>query len=554
MKIDKEAEKWVNKTLEGLTLKEKIGQLLLPILSADSANPLTVGEMVEKYNIAGGHYFGGNKEQSFIFTEALQAKAKIPLLITGDLDRGGGDRIKEGTLFQCQMALGAADSEDLAYKLGKAIAVENLAVGYNWTFSPIVDICAIRDHLRLIACVGEDPKQIARITVAEIKGLQDNGMAACAKHFPGDGYDDRDQHITTSVNTLSEKEWWKKSGYTFQTAIDSGVWTIMNSCIAMPAMDKECGDPKNPRPVNISRYMTTGILREKMGFEGVIVTDALNMGGVAIHERRFERYLQSFEAGNDLLLFVFRVGETVAYFEKAVKEKRITEAQIDSSVRRVLTLKAKIGLHNKLTKEEKEKRLEVFKNSPFKKDAIELAEKSITLLTDSRNIIPLKLKKGATIASVLITNRETDFNGSVFNDYLKKAGYKVVPILNPDAESMYSRVENKEFDLVITSLFFPVQWGWITPRMHGPYVRSLMSGYYIAHPEVKSIFVSFDSPGRLYEISAMDPFFATYGGSPFAQEAVAKAILGEIAVSGKAPVSLNGFFKAGDGLQRKKLK
>jgi len=552
MKADKDAEKWVKETLKTLTLREKIGQLLLPILSADSANPLTVGEMVEKYNIAGGHYFGGNKEQSFMFTEALQSKAKIPLLITGDLDRGGGDRIKEGTLFQCQMALGAADSEDLAYRLGKAIAVENLAVGYNWTFSPIVDICAIRDHLRLIACVGEDPKQIARITAAEIKGIQENGMAACAKHFPGDGYDDRDQHLMTSVNFLSEKEWWKRSGYAFQAAIDNGVWTIMNSCIAMPAMDKECGDPKNPRPVNISKYMTTGILREKMGFKGVIVTDALNMGGVTMHERRPERYLQAFEAGNDLLLFVFHVGELVDYFEKAVKNKRITEQRIDASVSRVLTLKTKLGLHRKMTKEEKEARLEIFRNSPFKKDTVELAEKSITLLADSKNIIPLKLKKGAKIASVLITNRKEEFDASIFNNYLVKAGYNVVPLLNPDAEDMYSRVANKEFDLVITSLFFPVQWGWATPRMHGPYIRSLMSGYYLAHPDVNSIFISFDSPGRLYEIPVMDPFFATYGASPSAQEAVAKAILGEIAVSGKVTVSLAGFFKAGDGIQREK--
>ncbi len=552
MKADKDAEIWVKETLKKLTLREKIGQLLLPILSADSANPLTVGEMVEKYNIAGGHYFGGNKEQSFIFTEALQSKANIPLLITGDLDRGGGDRIKEGTLFQCQMALGAADSEDLAYRLGKAIAVENLAVGYNWTFSPIVDICAIRDHLRLIASIGEDPKQIARLTVAEIKGIQDHGMSACAKHFPGDGYDDRDQHTTTSVNFLSEKEWWKKSGYTFQAAIDGGVWTIMNSCIAMPAMDKECGDPKNPRPVCLSKYMTTGILRNKMGFKGVIVTDALNMGGAAMHERRPERYLQAFEAGNDLLLFVFHVGEIVDYFEKAAKDKRITEAQIDVSVARVLTLKAKIGLHKKMTGEEKEKRLDIFKASPFKKDAIELAEKSITLISDSKNIIPLKLKRGAKIASVLITNREEEFNASVFNKYFTKAGYEVIPFINPDAEMMYDRVANKEFDLVITGLFFPIQWGWSAPRMHGPYVRSLMSGYYIAHPGVRSIFVSFDSPSRVFEIAAMDPFFATYGASPSAQEAVAKAILGEIAVTGKVPISLAGFFKIGDGIQKKK--
>ena len=157
---------------------------------------------------------------------------------------------------------------------------------------------------------------------------------------------------------------------------------------------------------------------------------------------------------------------------------------------------------------------------------------------------------GKRIAHVLITNREEEFDTAVFEEELLQAAETVSKFSNPDSEEMYDVIASGKFDIVITSLFFPIQWGWNTVRTHAPAIRSIMSGYPLAHPDVKNIFISFAGPFHIYELAYMDPFLVTYGECPAAQMAAAKAIAGQIPVTGRVPVSLEGFFKRGDGEQR----
>jgi beta-N-acetylhexosaminidase len=413
-----------------------------------------------------------------------------------------------------------------------------------------VDLCAIRDHLRHVAAIGEDPKQVARLACAQIRGIQKLGMAACAKHFPGDGFDDRDQHLTMSINPLSKKEWYRLSGYTFKKAIEAGVWSIMNSCIACPALDPGHGSRQFPRPAVISRPLTEGVLRKKLGFEGVIITDAINMGGVSMHLPWMERCVRALEAGNDMLLFVRNIGRTVGYIEQAVNTGRLSVERISQSARRILTMKAKMGLHKpglKAYADPKAPRL--FVNSPCKPTARRLAERSITLLKDSRNWVPLGLKPGTRVAHVFICNRG-DFGLALFEKTLQDASCVVTSLREPSPEEMYDRVEAGEFDVVLTSFYYPIQWGWVTPRMHGPHIRSIMSGYHLARPDIKYAFISWASPYHLYELAFMDPFLVTYGETPAVQETTARMLLGQLPITGRVPVSLPGFFKRGDGIQR----
>jgi len=549
MKTDHFDQTWVDSTLNKLSLREKLGQMLVPMLTPDSIIPDPIDVWMNKYKVGSGHVFGGTLESASQFIDAAQAASEIPLLISGDLDKGCGDRIKEGTFFQYQMALGAADSEELAYALGRAIAVENLAVGFNWTFSPIVDICGMPDYQRHIAAISEDPEQIARLAIAEINGIQEHGMAACAKHFPGDGHDARDQHLTTIVNPLSASAWREKSGWIFKQAIDAGVYSIMNSCIALPSIEDSGTNPNFPKPSIISKKLTTDILRGELGFEGVIVTDALNMGGVTNHLPQLEGYAQALEAGNDVLLFVTRYEQTLDYLENCVCSGRVSEQQIEDSVHRILTMKAKLRLQKPKTEEEIATRFDIFTDSPYRKDAQELAEKSITLIQDKNDTVPIKADK-KRVAHVLITNRAEEFDGAVFEQTLRDAGYEVTQFLNPDPEPMYDEIATGNYDTVITSLFFPIQWGWGTVRVQGPFIRSLMSGYPKAHPDVESIFVSFCGPFHLQELAYMDTYLCTYGDAPVAQEAAAKALAGQIPITGKVPVTLDGFFKKGDGVER----
>ena len=538
-------ENWIETKLASLSLREKLGQMLVPMLTKHSVLPLPLDEWIDKYKVGGGHVFGGKMGKVKSFIDAAQAASDIPLLISGDLDKGCGDRISEGTYFQYQMALGAADSDKLAYALGRAIAVENLSVGFNWTFSPIVDICGMPDYLRHIASISEDPKQVARLAIAQINGIQDHGMAACAKHFPGDGFDDRDQHLTTLVNPLSVEEWRETSGWVFKQAIDAGVYSIMNSCIAQPAFDST-GDPSFPRPSIISKILVQDVLRGELGFEGVIVTDALNMGGVTNHLPQLEGYAQALEAGNDILLFVTRYDQTLEYLEECVETGRVPIEQIDASVKRILTMKAKLNLSEEISDEKTDRG--ICPDPRSKKDAQELADKSITLIQDKNDVIPLKVDGGTKIAHVLITNRSEEFDAAAFEKELRKTGCEITQFLNPDPEEMYDEITSGKFDVVITSLFFPIQWGWGSVRTLGPYIRSVMSGYPKAHPDVKSVYISFAGPYHLYEMAYMDTFMVTYGDAPVAQKAAAQAIIGTIPISGKVPVSLKGFFQKGDGI------
>jgi len=538
---------WINQTLAGLSVSEKIGQLLFPMLTPDlleseGFDREDLAGFCGEFGIGGGHIFGGELEKVIAWTQKAQTSSRIPLLLSGDVDRGGGNRIKGGVLFPYQMALGAADSDELAYALGKDIALEGGLAGFNWTFSPIVDLCSSRDYVRHIAAIGENPEQVARLACAQIRGIQDHGMAACAKHFPGDGHDDRDQHLVTIINPLSEEEWWKQSAVPFQRSIDAGVHSIMVSGIALPSMEPECSEEGIPLPAVFSRKLLVDVLRNKMGFQGVLVSDALNMGGMSCHYPLIERYMKAFEAGNDVLLFVRNLKQIRAVFLQALDKGTLSEQQLNLSVRRILELKAKLQIPAKALP------TSTLGASEFQESARQLAEASITLLKDRKKQFPPMLRAGSKVAHVLITNREIEINIAHFNRELETAGHTVETLVNPDPEPLYDRVASGEFDLVVTSFFFPIQWGWGTTRCHGPFIRSIMSGLYKANPKVQSIFISFGSPYHLYEMPFMDPFLVTYGEPPCSLKAAAKMVLGKIPTKGRVPVGLDGFFKRGDGI------
>ncbi len=540
---------WVSTTLDQMTLREKIGQMLLPCMTDDSAAPLTLQEMIERYGVAGGHVFRGSLHSRQNLVRTLQGCAKVPLLLTADFEAGAGDAIAGCTSFPAPMAFGAIGDEDLAYQFGRSIAIEGLAAGINWNFGPLVDLAAIPHYQRQISAFGRDPQLVARLSAAAIRGTQDHGMAATAKHFPGDGFDDRDQHLMTMVNPLSRQQWFENSAVPFQASIAAGVYSIMNSGFGLPSVDNSTGDPQLPMPSMLSRKLTEGLLRDELGFTGVIVTDALNMGCASHMYPEMERYIRAIEAGNDGLLFVRRVGQAIETIESAVQSGRLTEDRITTSARRMLEMKARLNLHRRPLFSSSEDGRKAIADCAAADVADNVAERAVTLLRDKHNLVPLALPQGSRIASVLITN-QPNYTLSIFDDLLRQAGHKVTSIKDPSTDEIHDRVASGEFDAVITSLYFPVQYGWNTTRMHGPFSRCIMSGYQIAHPDVKSVFISFSNPYHLYELPFMDPYMVTYGGAPSCQRAAARALLGHIPISGRIPCQLDNFWNIGDGIQR----
>ncbi|MBN2583303.1 MAG: hypothetical protein JXL80_09550, partial [Planctomycetes bacterium] len=378
---------WVDKTLGNLSLRQKVGQLLFPMLTEHTAAPLGIGEYVAQTGIGGGHMFGGPMAKCRRVATEAQRAAEIPLLISGDFEVGPGERIPEGTHLPGRMAMGAVGDEQLAYDAGKVTAIEAVACGYNLAFGPIVDIAAVKDYQRQVDSLGRRPEEVARLGAACVRGIQDHAMAACAKHFPGDGFDDRDQHLMTLVNPLSPSEWRRQSALPFKAAIDAGVMSIMVSCIGLPSMDPQAGDPRNPLPAVVSRYLVTDLLRGELGFEGVIITDALNMGGVSYHYRELDRYRLALQAGNDILLFVRNVPRVLEYLVGCVERGEVDQIQVEASVRRVLELKARLNLHKKPIADDAEAKARIAA-SPGKQVAQKIADRSITLVRDTGNVVP----------------------------------------------------------------------------------------------------------------------------------------------------------------------
>ena len=548
IKLDEADAKWVDQTLGRLDLRGKLGQLLIPRITGAEVSERGAGEYVRRYRLGGGHAFGGDLTATRALIRQAQDAAEVPLLISGDLERGVGQRIEQGTAFAGQMALGAADDEELAYRFGAAIGREGRAVGYNWVFGPVVDLSIDPNNLSHIRCLGGDPHKVARLASRIVAGIQDHGMAACAKHLPGAGVDDLDSHLTTAINPQSADEWRRLSAVPFQMAIDAGVASIMTAGKACPGIDPECGDPLFPRPIMTSRTVLQDILRGEMGFDGLIVTDALTMGGLTMHYRRLEMHLACLKAGNDMLLFVHRLDSLLDYLEQCVRDGELTEQRIDESVRRVLSLKAWLRLHRKRMSDDDEAAA-MLGREEHRADARRQASRAITLVRDRHEHVPLELGAGARVLSVLITNQQR-FELATFHDVLKQAGIEVTAEKNPPHETLYEDVEAGRYDAVVVSLYYPPQWGWSTPRCHGPESRCLMDGFPFARADVPPVFISWANPYHLYEFAFMDPYINTYGGDPGTQHACAEALLGRSAIVGRSPVAHAPFFTIGDGLER----
>ena len=273
--------------------------------------------------------------------------ADIPLLITSDFENGCGSMVKGLTPFPYLSGLGATNDPKLAYEYGKATAMEARSIGANWSFSPVCDLLTnFRNPLVNVRALTDDAELASRLLPQVIRGMQENGLAACAKHFPGDGVDYRDQHIVTTANSLSKAEWRKLHGKVFADCIASGVMSIMPGHITLPAYQQQRCANGLPLPATLSSEMIEKLLKKEMGFEGIVVTDALNMGGfLGWYENRRRSQIESFKAGCDMMLW-----PTEHYVDdlvEAVENGYVSMERLDDAVSRILTVKEKLGLFYK---------------------------------------------------------------------------------------------------------------------------------------------------------------------------------------------------------------
>ncbi len=549
-----QTSEWIEQMLARLTIDQKIGQLLHPnIFPTISTDDLVdaLGDVEP-----GGMFLHPGKIEAFQkTTQWLRGRFPVPVIVSSDLECGAGRVVEGATSFPDLMSLAATDDEALAFEMGRATAVEGRACGVHWAFGPVVDVNANPHNPDAnTRTLGDDPDRIARLSAAMIRGMQQNGLCATAKHFPGAGFDDRDQHICTTINPLRMDQWFAVSGRTFREAIDAGVGSIMIGHIALPAWDSVgalastglCpGDGahiQNAPPATLSRKIVTGLLRERMGFQGVIITDALDMGGVTSWGPFEEIIPGVIEAGCDMILFASPKRD-FAILKRAVGSGRLTEARIDESVRRILALKETLGLH----KERDPRPLSAADSEHFRRAGQEIAEKALTLVRDRHEALPLKLEQGTRVLSYHFRGDPEFNNVDAFDDLLRARGVEVARFDETEQGRLPARLD--DFDVVLMSAVLGPCWGTSRIRPAGNYMRDVWALITSRHPRLA--LVSYGSPYLLYEMPRLPLVINAYSPDLNTQKAVLRLLTGEIAATGKSPVNLDSpyLFKSLAGLR-----
>ncbi len=544
-------------SIEKMTLREKIAQTCVVRQSdlqmhADSAytkmrKPSEAAELMEKYQF-GGVWSHGNEDvnqmgsdlhKQFQFSSKkyldwispLEKAAKIPFLCANDAR--GVRAFTDLSPVVSGLIVGAVNDEEIAFELGRSLANEEKCFGCNWLWTPMVDI-KNRFAPEIVRPFSNEKDTLTRLADAYIKGIQSVNVAATAKHFPGaDPTEKRDGHIVTTYIRTSLEEWEKNQGEVFQKLINGGVYTIMSGACAFPAVDDTQIDGKY-LPASFSHKIITGLLKEKMGFDGVVITDDTTMGGYTSFYSHEELYVQLLKAGNDMLLGVGV--DAVDIIERGVMRGDLSEERIDDACRRVLELKEKLGLF-----EDSYQRGSV-KIEDVKADTEnvlrKVAEKGITLLRDNNALIPLAKESVKNVKIICYTHDENIFeNLHTMKASFEKRGAKVSMQRRLASWEEAERIA-AENDLIVYVgyLYFHAPKG--APSFYGEEFWSLR--YAFTTGKEKSIGLSLGYPFIHYNFMDECPTFVNgYNPTPETQEAFVSAIYGEVPFVGVSPVDLN---------------
>lgn len=518
----KEKANWVKETLRNLTIQEAAAQLLCPEDRGYSEN--TWIEIIKKVPV--GSVFGDK-----IPIKSLCPHSKIPLLVAADLEHGAGAHL-EGTVdFPWAWSIAAAYDMNLVKAMGQCTAREAEIAGVNWTFSPCVDLLLnYNNPVVSNRSLGSDPKQVSSLAVAWIQSMQKAGLAACAKHFPGDGVDDRDQHFCTSVNSLSVKEWWLTFGKVWKRVIQAGVMSIMSGHISFPAYQNQEKNPSRALPATLCKKLQINLLRKDLQFKGVIVSDAVSMGGITSRLKPEDQVVANIRAGSDVYLFADPIDDYQRLL-KAVSKGIISEGQIFESAKRILEMKASLSLPlrntsvKSLSSEEKKK---------FHFASYQMAQKGVVLYR-SNSVTPISLKKGSRVLTVTLRAPQSNpkFGSDLpFIDHeLKKLGYKVTHQTNGKHSDLLKKMSR--FDAIFVNFSVGPHATGGTVKLEGDSLKILWRSFWNQYPH--AIFTTFGSPYHLHELPHLPNYWMVCSQSEVSQRAAVHAWLGNFKPSGKNP-------------------
>lgn len=384
---------WVEQTIAGMTLEEKIGQLFITMnLCLDEK---TIDERCTRQHVGGIRWQGGTLEQVHTQNRLYQEKSKIPVLIASNCEMGGNGAVKEGTLVATHAACGACQSTEIAREMGRVSGIEAAAFGCNWTFAPVSDVLLNwRNTIVNTRAFGNDPDRIIALCRAYMEGVGESNIACCTKHFPGDGTEERDQHLVMGCNDLSCEEWDATFGKVYRALFEAGLESVMVGHICLPAYSKKLRPELTNAdilPATLAPEITTTLLRDVLGFNGLVLTDASHMAGLACAAPRSVQVPGAIAAGCDMFLFFNDADEDYQYMLDGYHNGVITEERLSDALHRILGLKAKLNLHH-LTFPDKGGLTKVGCEAHHAV-AARAADESVTLVKDTQRLLPVDVTR-----------------------------------------------------------------------------------------------------------------------------------------------------------------
>lgn len=449
--LDDEAVAWVEQTKASMTTEEKIGQLFVPI--GYSGDPAYLENAMLRYHIGGIMYRSAPSAEARATHTYLQEHSRIPLLIGANLEAGGDGIALDGTAFGKQMQVAATNDAEQAYRLGKVSCAEGRAVGVNWSFAPVVDIDRnYHNPITNVRTYGSDPEKVLQFALAYKRGADEEGLAVAVKHFPGDGCDEVDQHILVSVNDLSCEEWEEIYGKVYRGLIEDGALTCMVGHIAQPAWQTRLDGKRTDAliPATLSPALLQGLLREHLGFNGLISTDSTCMVGFNVLMPRSQSVPYAIEAGCDMFLFNKDLGEDFAYMKAGLENGILSRRRLDEAVTRILAAKAALGLHRqRMAPPETMKVIGCPQHLAW---AEECADQAVTLVKDTQKVLPLSSQRTPKVLlEVLGDYPSAPRVRDTYKKLLEEAGFAVTVYERETFETADFKVETfrSRYDLVL---------------------------------------------------------------------------------------------------------
>ena len=523
--LDDEAIDWVETTLTQLSTDEKIGQLFLPIGYSTDEKYL---DNLISYHIGGLFFRSGKAEEVQKTYQYVQEKSNIPLLTAANLEDGGNGAAIEATAYGSQMAVAASNDLNNAYILGKIAANDAKEVGVNWGFSPVVDLdLNFRNPITNVRTYGSQVENVIGCAKQYIQAFHDNNMMTSIKHFPGDGVDERDQHLLTSINSLSVESWKKTYGKVYKELIDSGSKAVMVGHIAFPDYT---GDNI---PATLSPEILQNLLRKELNFNGLIITDASPMVGFCSAMKRSEAVPYTIQSGCDMILFNRHFEEDVQFMKAGLEKDLLTEKRLNEAVRRILATKASLGLHRGVNHGSAK-----FKD--YSKEQRLLAHSAITLVKDDQHLLPINVNKQKHVLVEILGN--SDSNEKVQNqvqEALTEKGFEVT-IYQPETnfwELGTVRDFTNRYDLVLYVANVGNSSNQTVARINWQTLFGLGNNLPWFVKEIPTALISFGNPYHIFDLPMVDTVINAYCNYDHFIEATIDKLVGESGFKGKSPIN-----------------